>query len=148
MKKFYLPIIGMLMLTAGCFSNKASNSVVPTAPNGTFTGPFARYHHVAGKTGYDTLKGTLTVSINSSIYTYKVSGDTTVHAGSKGTFAYNSAYIVFNDSTFSQAIYNAGVKAKPHLAGQYAYSYDGSTLQLLQEYPLDTLVYEYNLKKQ
>lgn len=149
MKKYFLLLTVAAMFAASCTSNKATSTVAPDAPSGTFTGSYLRLHINKARTGYDSLKATATIVITASPgYTYKVTGDTTYLAQSKGHYAYNTAYMLFTDSTYTTSVSSAGLTVKPHLVGQYAYAYDGTILQLLQVYPSDTLVYQYNLKKQ
>src|SRR5579875_1661214 len=97
MKKYLLPFLGSIILTAGCMGSKTAATVAPAAPIGTFTGKFARYHINAAHTGYDSVTSTVTlVMTGSPKYTYKITGDTSIHAGSHGNFGYTTTYFQFN----------------------------------------------------
>jgi len=78
---------------------------------------------------------------------YAVSGDTTRHAGSHGTYAVDGVNIGFSDQTLppSTAALTAP-PAKVHLNGVYQYSYATTTLQIA--FSSDTLAMFYNLTAQ
>jgi hypothetical protein len=131
-------------LAGGC---SHSNIVNPSTNNisiGTFTGSFRRIH--LSKNGvHDTVSANLMLNIQAA-NGYKVVGDTsTVHAGSNGVYvtAPNNGSVQFFDSTYPLT----GVAKKIHLSGTYQYSFDGSNLLISAHTTVDTLSYEYNLKK-
>lgn len=136
---FFLPFI--IMLAASC--TKPKNDTVPfTVPTGNFNGTFQRLRYNASTSKYDTL--TTAISLSMDLTTgYKITGDTTLHAGSYGNFTINAYYIGFDDATFS----GTELPAKPHLVGTYAYSYNGTQLHMQQTYPSDTLGFFYDLTK-
>lgn len=145
MKKYNLLVLmAAAVLAAGCFGKDASSTVTPTAPNGTFKGQFTRLHKKPNTSVYDTIKTTVTLNISSNGYTYAITGDTTLHAGSKGTYAYDGTYIQFNDNTFTPK--NNFMPTKPHLYGVYQYGYDGTIFQMLRTQS-DTLLYKYDLTR-
>jgi hypothetical protein len=137
----YLTCI-LAVLIVGC----ATNSVKPPpALSGSFSGQFRLLHRHTDAVPFDTLTANITLTLNSSPTTFAVTGDTsTVIAGSIGTYelATNGNYILFVDSTLPKT----GISSKAHLNGEYVYSWDGTTLQMLA-YSLDTLSVQYELKK-
>ncbi len=144
MKNFALLLLaGFGLVGAGCVHNNTSSNIVPAAPSGTFTGQYIQVRLNSAKSTYDTLRANIQLTFNSSNYGYQVTGDTTVHAGSNGTYAYDGTYIVLNDKTYPKT----GVPAKPHLAGTYAYIYDGTTFQMARNSFSDTLRVLYNLTR-
>ncbi|GAB2693392.1 hypothetical protein GCM10027037_16060 [Mucilaginibacter koreensis] len=147
MKKHLLLLLGFVgMMSAGCLK-KSEPAPAPAAPTGTFTGQFIRYHKklVNNAYQYDTLRTNVTVKLTSDGYKYNMTGDTTIHSGSNGTFAYDANYIRFNDVLLPSNL--ATEPVKPHLVGLYAYAYDGTNFILERAYQPDTLRLRYNLKK-
>ncbi|WP_158824788.1 hypothetical protein [Mucilaginibacter lacusdianchii] len=131
-------------LATGCLK---SNETPIVQPQGTFTGIFYKLRnprYVNAKQIWDTTKINLSLQLSGN--NFAVTGDTTLHAGSKGLFGYNSAYIEFQDNTIP-AGNTKPLTALPkiHLAGTYPYQYDGSIFRLKAWN--DTLVYFYDLKK-
>jgi len=139
---YLLPLL--IALTAGCLGgSKNSNNVAPI-PDGVYSGQFRLLHVHTNKT--DTVKANIMLTMSNSAGTYKVTGDTaTVHAGSFGNYAGNSAtgLITFVDKTYS----SSAPVTKTHLTGTYNYAYDGTTFQMKAFGVLDTLVLQYDLKK-
>ncbi|MGZ3750490.1 MAG: hypothetical protein ACXVB0_22090 [Mucilaginibacter sp.] len=132
----------LAVLIVGCVKSSTSITSPPT-PSGTFTGQFRYLHRHTNKVPFDTLKATITVKLLTTDNTYAVTGDTaTVHAGSYGSFVLTSPYMVFTDKTYSPT----APQTKSHLTGPYLYYYDGTTFQLLS-YSVDTIAYQYDLKK-
>ncbi|RYZ99985.1 MAG: hypothetical protein EOP47_15325 [Sphingobacteriaceae bacterium] len=132
------------ILVTGCVSNKNETIPLP-APNGKFDGEFRVLKKKASGTGYDVIvKDTirLTISPDSG---YRVTGDTTKHAGSKGSYVYDYYYIKFNDKTYTDTA------SKRHLNGVYAYFYDGTRFEIARNYGTnvlgDTLKLQYELKR-
>jgi hypothetical protein len=142
MKLKLLYALPLLTLLAGCMGSNNKNAAPVPVPSGNFKGQF-RAIHQNSKTGYhDTLKAILNLSLSTTTG-FKVTGDTaTVHAGSFGDYAMNSALVQFVDNTLP----TTGKPAKIHLSGYYQYYYDGTVFQMLAA-PSDTLVYQYDLKK-
>ncbi|HVS92504.1 MAG TPA: hypothetical protein VHE59_10745 [Mucilaginibacter sp.] len=143
MKNRILYLLPFALLLGGCF--KSANDTPPTPiPNGTFTGTFRLLHRPNTSVVFDTLKANITLTMNSSNFTYAVTGDTaTVHAGSKGVWGLSGNYAIFTDQTFPKT----GVPTKTHLNGGYVYYYDGSIFQMIAEGAADTLSLQYDLKK-
>ena len=138
-------IIPAFLLLTGCLKSKDTTPTPFNVPNGNYTGRFWALHkNATGK--YDTTKKANLQLYISTSSGYKVTGDTaTVHAGSYGDFAMDPNYIQFVDKTLA----NTGVVPnKVHLSGIYQYYYDGSLVFQLQQAYADTLVYQYDLKKQ
>jgi hypothetical protein len=135
---FSLPFLAML---GGCLKESKQDSTPLPKISGLYTGQFVRLRLNQGTNKYDTLRAN--VSVNFDLTTgYTLSGDPAL-AASNGDYSYDAFYFQFNDKTYP----TTGYPTKPHLAGLYIYGYDGTTLQLKQTYPLDTLGYFYNLKK-
>lgn len=142
--------MGAAVMLAGCLKSSSNTSgTTPLVLNGTFTGTYTRYHVNANRAGYDTVKGNISVVLNSTGYKYNVTGDTSKHAPSRGSYGYDASTVQFNDSTYAYTSLsaNANLGKKPHLAGVYTYIFDGTNLQLRQDYASDTLFYYYSLKK-
>jgi hypothetical protein len=113
-----------------------------TLPVGNFTGTFTRLHltHATGK--IDTLNANILLNLSAS-GSYAVTGDTTIHAGSFGTYGFGYADdLVFTDKTLPPT----GTPAKPHLSGDYQYSYNSGLLEMIKNVG-DSLSYQYNFTK-
>jgi len=140
-KLLYLTTV-LAVLIAGC----STDGIKPApALSGSFSGQFTLYHRHVTTDPFDTLKANITLTLITPANTFSVGGDTsTVIAGSKGTYelATNGNFILFIDNTIPKT----GTSSKVHLNGEYIYSYDGSTLQMLAS-SVDTLQVQYNLKK-
>jgi hypothetical protein len=134
----------LILFAAGCLSNKVSP--VPSLAAGTYSGQFRLFHRHSTTSPFDTLKANVTLTLTSTpANSFSLSGDTsTVIAGSKGTYqlASNGNFILFVDST----IPTTGTATKAHLNGEYVYSYDGNSLQMIAS-SADTLQVQYDLKK-
>jgi hypothetical protein len=141
-KLLYLIPVAAVFL-AGCFGTKST-----PAPSlaGTFSGQFRLFHRHTTTSPFDTLKADITLTLGSAPgNSFSVTGDTSaVIAGSKGTYqlASNGNFILFVDNTLP----TTGTSGKVHLNGEYVYSYDGNSLQMLAG-SLDTLQVQYDLKK-
>ncbi len=125
------------LLLGSCI--KKDNTPIPS-PNGKFDGEFRMLRKKSVGPGYDTvIKSTirLTTSPDSG---FRVTGDTTQHAGSRGTYDYNLYYISFADVTYKTT------STKKHLNDLYRYYYDGENFQIARSY-LDTLKLQYELKR-
>ena len=83
----------------------------------------------------------LTVSLNDLTKAYTLTGDTSMHAASFGTYATAAPYILFTDKTYP----TTGTPTKTHLNGTYEYYYDGTTFQMLSG--TDTTNFQYDLKR-
>lgn len=135
---FFLPLL--VLLSAGCLKNNNADNNATPVPTGTFSGQFIRLHkNQAGV--IDTVKASLVLTLDVKTG-YKVTGDTTKHAGSYGDFALDPNYFLFDDKTYNAT----GPNLKSHLTGQYLYAYDGTRLQL-QQTSIDTLTLFYDLTK-
>ena len=139
-KLLFLSAILLLIIESGCL--KHTDPVTPLIPSGTFSGKFTMLHRKTDNVPYDTVKANLVITLQTPAYTYAVTGDTSKHAGSYGTFGINSNYIKFTDKTYPAT----GIPAKMHLAGVYGYIYDGSVFQIYAA-SSDTLGVLYDLKK-
>jgi hypothetical protein len=138
-KLLYLLLI-LMVLGTSCLKKA---TVVPVAePSGVFSGQFRLLERKSGASAIDTLeKATISISLNGGTKAYTVTGDTSVHAGSFGTYTISSPYILFTDKTYP----TTGTPTKTHLNGTYQYYYDGTTFQMLAGN--DTLNLQYDLKK-
>jgi hypothetical protein len=117
-----------LLLTLGVACSPKSDPIVIPTPTGTFNGQFRLLTKNSTTGKYDTLKDTIILKMNASFH-FAVLADTTIkHAGSHGTFAFDSNYIQFNDSTFKAS----APRTKNHLVGVYQYIYDGTTFKMLR----------------
>ncbi len=129
------------ILGTGCL--KSSDNQVTPLPKltGDYEGKFyllKRKSNAAGQ--FDTTKANIKLNISDTSYT--VFGDTTgKHANSIGGFAYNYYYIEFHQQGA------ANDTSKRYLKGLYAYYTDGSKLQLVRTYAIDTVRLIYDLKK-
>ena len=139
---YSLPVL--LSFVIGC-SPSHSNPTPANIPEGTFAGQFISLH-LHEKTGViDTAKANIQLQMEESTG-FKVTGDTsTLHAGSFGTYIFNSynTAIDFMDKTSPVT----GTPTKIHLNGIYAFFFDGTTLQMQTASAFDTLSYIYILKK-
>lgn len=132
-------LLGTGIMATGCLSNKNESTPIPS-PSGTFDGQFRVLRKKTTGAGYDTVQRDtirLTIKPDSG---YKVTGDTTEHAGSHGSYEYNYYYIGFDDATYKTT------SPKRHLDGVYQYYYDGKIFQIARNYS-DTLKLQYDLKK-
>ena len=137
-KPLYLVLL-LALLTTACVKSNNNNPQVPL-PTGTFTGQFMRIHKNQ-TTVPDTIKANLDLSLSQTTG-FAVTGDTTIHAGSHGSYAANAYYIQFVDQTYSAT----QPSPKYHLQGVYNYAYDGTQLDIYINYA-DTLSFQYTFKK-
>ncbi|WP_345951667.1 hypothetical protein ABDD95_09580 [Mucilaginibacter sp. PAMB04274] len=122
-----------------------SDTTPVVQPQGKFTGQFYRIHRNANTQVKDTVKAEIVLDLVSN--TFKVTGDTTKHAGSNGKFNYNQSYMEWIDSTVPIGSNSLNLP-KYHLHGLYQYVYNGTNLEFAAStYPVDTLIYLYKLKK-
>ncbi|MFD1257603.1 hypothetical protein ACFQ3S_12415 [Mucilaginibacter terrae] len=137
-------LLGIAAALSGCI--KGNDDATPVIqPQGKFTGQYYRVHRNNTTQVKDTIKANLTLDLTSNTFT--ITGDTSKHAGSKGTFNYNQSYIEWIDSTVPVGT-NSLDLPKYHLHGLYQYVYNGSSLEFAAStYPIDTLIYIYKLKK-
>ena len=140
-KLLYL-LLAMATLASACIKNTTETTSTPE-PSGTFTGQYTMLHRALGATKIDTpQKAIVTITLTSATHLFTVTGDTTVHAGSLGSYSVSSPFITFIDKTYPKT----GVPVKTHLYGIYQYYYDGSNVfQMLGGN--DTVNVEYDLKK-
>jgi hypothetical protein len=137
---YLMPFLAILLVTACTKSDY--NAPTVTLPTGTFIGQFMRIRRNPTTTKLDTVKANLNLSLSQTTG-FQITGDTsTLHAGSKGSYAANAYYMQFIDQTY--------VATQPftkyHLSGVYNYTYDGSNLKVFISYA-DTLSLQYAFKK-
>ena len=135
---YFIPFLAVLI--TGCTKLNDQQSTVPL-PTGTFSGQFLRVHVNTSTLKYDTVKANLQLSLSATTG-FKVTGDTTLHAGSYGSYAVNTYLIQFNDQTIN----TPSLSTKYHLNGVYNYEYNGTQLDIFATYA-DTLSYQYILTK-
>ncbi|HTH81460.1 MAG TPA: hypothetical protein VL490_00910 [Mucilaginibacter sp.] len=143
MKSKFIYLLPLLLLcVAACVKSK-DPSLDPnySYPLGNFTGKFTVIHKNSWTSKYDTASASIKLVLSTSIG-FAVSGDTTIHAPSYGSFSENAVNMIFNDVTYPAT----GFPKKTHLAGLYAYTYDGMNLQITGNVA-DTLHYKYVLVK-
>jgi hypothetical protein len=146
MKKFLffaLPVF--VMMVSSCVKNNDVEETPYIAPVGKFTGNFTRYRarFINNKYVYDTTRVSGLV-LNLTSTTYKTTGDTSIHAGSKGLYFYDRQLMEYRDSTVKAGTNSINLP-KPHLNGVFVYNYDGTSLNFSASN--DTLLYLYQLKK-
>jgi hypothetical protein len=143
MKKFHLLYLLPLLMAAGCGKEKVVATPQIELPAGIFNGPFAKIHRNLTSGKSDTVVATIKLTTDAS-GNFAVTGDTSaVHAGSKGKFTLGYGQdLVFTDKTFS----STGTSTKAHLNGDYIFSFDGSSFQLVRGVG-DTISYQYVLTK-
>ncbi|UEG52094.1 hypothetical protein LLH06_14100 [Mucilaginibacter daejeonensis] len=141
-KQLLYLLIGVASLSAGCMKDNDSDVTPVAAPQGSFSGQFIRIHLNRTTNKRDTIK--LPIGLEMVNNTFKITGDTTKHAGSFGTFSYNSSYIQWVDATVPTGA-NALNLPKYHLHGIYLYAQDATKLQF--QASNDTLLYFYDLTK-
>jgi len=140
---YLLPLL--LVLIAGC--TKKYNDPDKWAndsgyPLGMFTGTFIRIHKNPVTLKYDTITAALKLVLSTNTG-FAVSGDTTIHAGSYGSFKEDITNIWFIDVT-SPVNYTP---KKTHLSGTYTYTYNRSYLMIENAVKSDTLSCVYHLTK-
>ncbi|MDB4905143.1 MAG: hypothetical protein JWQ63_4424 [Mucilaginibacter sp.] len=142
LKLLYLLLL-LLAFMSGC-GPKSAAPVPNNTPEGTFTGKFKYIHKHAQTGAVDSVTTSIQLQIEQNTG-FKVTGDTSVHAGSYGSYLVNSSYtaIDFMDKTFP----TTGTPAKYHLNGVYSYSYDGTNLSIAAFGAFDTLSYVYSMKR-
>jgi hypothetical protein len=143
MKKLHLLCLLPLLMAVGCGKEKVQATPQIQLPAGIFNGPFAKIHRNLTSGKSDTLVATIKLTTDAT-GNFAVTGDTsTVHAGSKGKFVLGYGQdLVFDDKTFSAT----STSTKAHLNGDYIFSYDGGTFELVQGIG-DTISYQYILTK-
>jgi hypothetical protein len=143
-KRLFYGILGIATILTGCI--KGTDDAMPLAqPQGKFAGQFYRVHRNNTTQKRDTVKVSLELELTND--TFKITGDTSKHAGSKGTFNYNQSYIEWLDSTVPVGTNSLNLP-KYHLHGLYQYVYDNVRLEFAAStYPVDTLTYIYRLKR-
>jgi hypothetical protein len=141
MKKLNLLYLLPLLIAMGCGKEKIASTPQIQLPAGIFNGPFAKIHRNLTSGKSDTVVATIKLTTDAS-GNFAVTGDTsTVHAGSKGKFSLGYGQdLVFDDKTFSAT----STSTKTHLNGDYIYSYDGSSFQMVRGVG-DTISYQYIL---
>jgi hypothetical protein len=137
---YLFPLLMLLIILVGCVKNNVPPVVLPT---GTFTGTFTRIHLNPVNNKLDTIKANLTLTLSAATG-FAVTGDTTRHAGSHGSYAVDGQNIAFSDATLPAN--STTIPAKIHLNGLYGYNYSSPSLQI--GFSSDTLAVLYNLTAQ
>jgi hypothetical protein len=138
---FFLCLLAMAVFVTGCVKSINQTNPAVVIPTGNFTGKFAYIHARTSGAPMDTVISVLNLTLSTS-GTYAVTGDTSRHAGSFGSFGADGTYMAFADKTYPVS----KAPTKIHLSGSYLYSYDGTTLKLLAV-PSDTVSYQYQFTK-
>ena len=141
-RKLTYVLLCVAALATGCLKEDNDTTTPIVQPQGKFAGKFWRIHRTINTNKTDTLK--LDVQLELTNNNFQITGDTSKHAGSKGTFDYNNAYIQWTDSTVPTGS-NSLKLPKIHLHGLYQYNYNGSDFRFAASN--DTLFYYYELKK-
>jgi len=132
----------LIAFTAGCSKKAAVVNYQLPVPVGNFTGQFTRYHLTVATGKIDTLYANILLNLDAS-GSFAVTGDTTVHAGSFGKYSLGvNDDLSFTDKTLPVT----GTPAKPHLNGNYMFTYNSGIL-LMQKDVGDSLSYQYNFTK-
>jgi hypothetical protein len=139
---YLFPLVILLTLVAGCVKNTSTPVVLPV---GNFAGTFTRLHLNPFTNKIDTITAKLNIPM-SAANGYSVTGDTTHHAASHGTYIVDGVNIQFSDITFPTNTSAATLAAKTHLSGIYQYVY--SAPSLIIQFSNDTLVLNYTLAAQ
>lgn len=139
---YLLPMFLLFILGEAC--SPKSDPVPVQEPFGTFSGKFRLLVKNPTKGGYDTVKKDSALILNlASTGRFAVTGDTaTIHAGSKGVYRYDGVYMGFLDST-----YKAVPQTKFHLAGTYAYLYNGTVLAIQRVNAAQDSILDYRFNK-
>jgi len=135
---YLLPLCFVLVLTAGCVKQQDNPPVV--LPAGNFSGTYLQIHLNPTTGKKDTTQGNLNIAMSSTTG-YAVTGDTSKHAASHGSYAVDGVNIQFIDQTLPSIITKP--PAKIHLAGIYQYGYNSPNLQIV--FQNDTLAILYNM---
>jgi len=138
---YLLPLLLIIILAVGCAksADTTSNIVLPV---GTFTGQFTRIHLNLRTNKIDTIHANLTLTMAAATG-YAISGDTTYHAASHGSYVVDGINIAFSDQTLPTSTTSTTPPTKTHLNGVYSYVYSTSSMQIT--FSSDTLVYTYIL---
>lgn len=144
-KKIIYWVLLLPVLLTGCAKTYNDPETDPSKmgyPLGTFSGKFMRIHRNPMSLKYDTTDAMLKLVLSTNTG-FAVSGDTSKHAGSYGSFSEDYANMIFSDIT-SPTNYTA---KKTHLSGYYTYTYDGSYLVIVNGVKSDTLSCIYHFTK-
>ena len=134
-------LFGLLLLNAGCHKQVVNPDYSPYYPLGTFSGKFTYIHKKHNKYT-DTLKASLQLVL-STVTGFAITGDTTIHAASYGSFSENATSMIFSDVTYPV---NNTPYDKVHLSGGYTYTFDSVNLKISYTQG-DSLSYIYDLVK-
>jgi len=140
-KNFILSLSALLLLLTSCLKDQEETPVVQ--PQGSFKGVFTRLKVNRTTKKVDTTKVNLNLDLTSNKFT--ITGDTVLHAGSKGEFLFNQAAAQYADITVPAGA-NGTNLPKAHLNGIFRYAFDGTNLEFSAQN--DTLLYYYAFKKQ
>lgn len=141
-KRLFYILLSICAVVTGCIKDDG-DATPAIQPAGKFTGQFIRIHTNQRSLAKDTVRVNVQLELVNN--TFKITGDTTKHAGSKGVFNYNQSYIQWIDETVPAGMNSINLP-KYHLNGTYNYLYSGSTFKF--EAYNDTLLYHYDLKRQ
>ena len=139
---YLFPLVILLTLIAGCTKDTSTPVVLPV---GNFAGTFTRLHLNPLTNKVDTITAKLNISMSAATG-YAVTGDTTHHAASHGSYIVDGVNIQFTDLTLPTNTSAATPAAKTHLSGVYQYVY--SAPSLVVQFSNDTLVLNYTLAAQ
>ena len=130
MKRTLLYLIPLLVaIIAGCTKSSPVTNIPAPTFNGSYSTKFIRLHQNLTTLKYDTVLATLSLTMDNS-GNFAVAGDTTLHAGSHGTYALGySDDLLFTDKT----LLSTATPVKYHLDGDYKYVVTGSSTLSLQK---------------
>ncbi len=138
---YLLPLLLLIVLAVGCAKSPDSTDTI-VLPVGTFTGQFTRIHLNPYTRKLDTIYANLTLTMAAATG-YAITGDTTKHAGSHGSYVVDGVNIAFSDQTLPTSTTSTAPPTKIHLNGVYSYVYTTTSMQIT--FSNDTLIYTYIL---
>jgi hypothetical protein len=98
MKSKFIYLLPLLLLCAtGCVKTTPPNT--DNYPLGIFSGKFTVIHKSKATSKLDTMSAKLKLELSTSTG-FTITGDTTIHAGSYGSFSENAVNMIFNDATY------------------------------------------------
>jgi len=143
MKRTLLYLTPLLVAyLAGCTKKTPVTNYQSPSFAGTYSAAFVRLHtnQTTGKS--DTVTANLTLTMDAA-GNFTVTGDTTQHAGSYGTYSLGyTDDLIFTDKTLPAT----GTPTKSHLSGDYLYTNATNALGL-KKVVGDSILYTYYLTK-
>jgi len=139
---YLFPLLILFTLIAGCVKDTSAPVVLPV---GNFAGTFTRVHLNPYTNKIDTITAKLNIAMSATTG-YAVTGDTTHHAASHGSYIVDGVNIQFTDLTLPTNLSAATPVTKTHLSGLYQYVYSAPSLVI--QFANDTLVLNYTLVAQ